>query len=72
MTVGDTVVTSVTPDATDGLIDPTVYSDNLIYHGGTKGSLAGSLNNTAVPTATAGGQGTTVLAQRTVSLTVFD
>jgi len=30
ITVGDTVVTSVTPDATDGMIDPTVYSDNLI------------------------------------------
>ena len=72
VTVGDTVVTSVTPDATDGMIDPPLYSDNTIYHGGTKGSLAGALNNTAVPTATAGGQGTTVLAQRTVSLTVFD
>ena len=72
VTVGDTVVTSVTPDATDGLINPPLYSDNTIYHGGTKGSLAGVLNNTAVPTATAGGQGTTVLAQRTVSLTVFD
>ena len=72
ITVGDTVVTSVTPDATDGMIDPPLYSNNTIVHGGTKGSLAGALNNTAVATATAGGQGTTVLAQRTVSLSVFD
>ena len=72
LTVGDTVVTSVTPDATDGMIDPPLYSDNLIYHGGTKGTLAGTLTPTGIGTATAGGQGTTVLTQRTVSLSVFD
>ena len=73
VTVGDTVDTSMDVDATLGTFDTAeVYSDNTIIAGGTKGTLAGTLSATGISTVTAGGQGTTALGQRTVSLSVFD
>ena len=73
VTVGDTVDTSMDVDATLGTFDTAeVYSDNTVTAGGTKGSLAGTLSATGISTVTAGGQGTTALGQRTVSLSVFD
>ena len=73
VTVGDTVDTSMDVDATLGTFDTAeVYSDNTITAGGTKGTLAGTLSATGISTVTAGGQGTTALGQRTVSLSVFD
>ena len=73
LTVGDTVDTSMDVDATLGTFDTVeVYSDSVITSGGTKGSLAGTLSATSVATVTAGGQGTTALGQRTVTLSVFD
>ena len=73
VTVGDTVDTSMDVDATLGTFDTAeVYSDNTVTAGGTKGTLAGTLSATGISTVTAGGQGTTALGQRTVSLSVFD
>ena len=73
LTVGDTVDTSMDVDATLGTFDTVeVYSDSVITSGGTKGSLAGTLSATGVASVTAGGQGTTALGQRTVTLSVFD
>jgi hypothetical protein len=66
----DTVVT--TQSAASGTIaSPNLYSDSTTQLGGDKGSLAGSLSGTGVPTITAGGSGTTGTAQRTVELSVF-
>ena len=71
--MGDNVDASQAVDATLGTFDTVdVYSNNNVTTGGTKGSLAGTLSPTGVATVTAGGQGTTALGQRTVSLTVFD
>jgi hypothetical protein len=39
--------------------------------GGDKGTLAGTLSPTGVPTVTAGGSGTTATGQRTIELSVF-
>jgi hypothetical protein len=66
----DTVVT--TQSAASGTIaSPNLYSDSTTQLGGDKGTLAGSLSNTGVPTVTAGGSGTTATAQRSVELSVF-
>ena len=47
LTVGDTVVTSQAVDETLGTIDSaSIYSDNVMSLGGTKGSLAGELSRT--------------------------
>ena len=71
--VGEDTLDSMAIDGTDGTLDThNTYGILTTTSGGTKGSLAGSLNNTAVPTVTAGGQGTTALGQRTVQLSVFD
>ena len=60
-------------DATTGLIDTqTTYGQLTSITGGVKGSLAGTLSPTGIATVTAGGQGTTALGQRTVTLSVFD
>ena len=73
LTVGDTVDTSIDVDSTLGTFDTAeIYSDNVITVGGTRGTLAGTLSATGISTVTAGGQGTTALGQRTVSLSVFD
>ena len=66
----DTVVT--TQSATSGTIaSPNLYSNSTTQLGGDKGSLAGSLSTTGVPTITAGGPGSTATAQRSVELSVF-
>lgn len=66
----DTVVT--TQSAASGTIaTPNLYSNATTQLGGDKGSLAGTLSATGVPTITAGGSGTTATAQRTVELSVF-
>ena len=73
LTVGDTVDASIAVDETLGTFDTAeIYSDNVITSGGTKGSLAGTLSATSISSVTAGGQGTTALGQRTVTLSVFD
>jgi hypothetical protein len=66
----DTVVT--TQSAASGTIaSPNLYSNSTTQLGGDKGSLAGTLSPTGVPTVTAGGSGTTATAQRTIELSVF-
>ena len=66
----DTVVT--TQSAASGTIAaPNLYSNSTTQLGGDKGSLAGTLSSTGVPTITAGGPGSTGTAQRTVELSVF-
>ncbi len=71
--VGEDTLDNMAVDATLGTFDThNTYGQLTTTSGGTKGSLAGALNNTAVPTVTAGGQGTTALGQRTVQLSVFD
>jgi hypothetical protein len=66
----DTVVTDQT--VTSGQISsPNLYSNSTTQLGGDKGTLAGTLSGTGVPTVTAGGSGTTATAQRSVELSVF-
>ena len=63
---------------TNFVATPMVKNDSQQLHGvkrvaqGTIALAAGDLSATGVPTVTAGGQGTTALGQRTVSLSVFD
>jgi heat shock protein HslJ len=66
----DTVVT--TQSAASGTIaSPNLYSNSTTQLGGDKGTLAGTLSGTGVPTVTAGGPGSTATAQRTIELSVF-
>ena len=66
----DTPVTSQT--VTTGVIgSPNLYGDSVTQTGGDKGTLAGTLSTTGVPTVTAGGAGTTATGQRTIELSVF-
>lgn len=66
----DTPVTSQT--VTTGVIgSPNLYGDSVTQVGGEKGTLAGTLSATGVPTVTAGGAGTTATGQRTIELSVF-
>jgi hypothetical protein len=53
------------------IASPNLYGDSVTQLAGDKGSLAGSLSSTGVPTVTAGGPGTTATAQRTIELSVF-
>ena len=66
----DTVVTSQSA-ASGTIAAPNLYSNSTTQLGGDKGSLAGTLSSTGVPTITAGGPGSTGTAQRTVELSVF-
>jgi len=66
----DTVVTSQSA-ASGTIAAPNLYSNSTTQLGGDKGSLAGTLSATGVPTITAGGPGSTGTAQRTVELSVF-
>ena len=69
-TAADTVVT--TQSAASGTIaSPNLYSNATTQLGGDKGTLAGTLSPTGVPTVTAGGSGTTATGQRTIELSVF-
>ena len=71
--VGANNVATSAIDASDGTLDThTTYGQLTTISGGTKGSLAGTLSPTGIPTITAGGQGTTAIGQRTVTLSVFD
>ena len=66
----DTSVTTQT--VTNGVIEtPNLYGDSVTQVGGEKGSLAGTLSPTSVPTVTAGGAGTSATAQRSIELSVF-
>ena len=66
----DVDVTSQT--VTSGQIaSPNLYGDSVTQIGGDKGTLAGTLSGTGVPTVTAGGSGTTATAQRAIELSVF-
>jgi len=61
-----------TQTVTNGVIaSPNLYGDSVTQTGGDKGSLAGTLSSTGVPTVTAGGAGTTATGQRTIELSVF-
>ena len=73
VTIGDDDFSTQAVDETLGTFDSVnTYGVNTVTTGGTAGDLAGSLSATGVPTVTAGGQGTTALGQRTISLSVFD
>jgi hypothetical protein len=66
----DTAVT--TQSVSSGVIaSPNLYGDSVTQLAGDKGSLAGTLSGTGVPTVTAGGPGTTGTAQRSIELSVF-
>ena len=66
----DTVVNS--QSVSGGVIaSPNLYGDSVTQVGGDKGTLAGTLSTTGVPTVTAGGAGTTATGQRTIELSVF-
>jgi len=71
--VGDSLITTQAVDSTTGnVLTHNTYGDLTTTTGGTKGTLAGTLTPTGVPTITAGGQGTTGIGQRTITLSVFD
>jgi hypothetical protein len=53
------------------IASPNLYGDSVTQLAGDKGSLAGTLSPTGVPTVTAGGPGSTATAQRTIELSVF-
>ena len=53
------------------IASPNLYGDSVTQLAGDKGSLAGTLSPTGVPTVTAGGAGTTATAQRSIELSVF-
>jgi hypothetical protein len=66
----DTAVT--TQSVSGGVIaSPNLYGDSVTQLAGDKGSLAGTLSGTGVPSVTAGGPGTTATAQRSIELSVF-
>jgi hypothetical protein len=66
----DTPVT--TQSVSGGVIaSPNLYGDSVTQLAGDKGTLAGTLSPTGVPTITAGGAGTTATAQRSIELSVF-
>ena len=71
--VGDSLVTTQAVDGTTNqFLTHNTYGDLTTTSGGTKGTLAGTLSPTGIPTITAGGQGTTAIGQRTVTLSVFE
>jgi hypothetical protein len=61
----DAVVTSQT-SASGTIASPNLYGDSVTQLAGDKGTLAGTLSGTGVPTVTAGGPGSTATAQRTI------
>ncbi len=70
---GDSLVTTQAIDTTTGnALTHNAYGELYTTTGGTKGTLAGTLSATGIATVTAGGQGTTALGQRTVTLSVFE
>jgi len=70
LNAADTSVSSQT--VSGGVISsPNLYGDSVTQVGGDKGTLAGTLSATGVPTVTAGGAGTTATGQRSIELSVF-
>jgi len=69
-TAADTPVTTQSVSA-GAIATPNLYGNSTTQLAGDKGSLAGTLSPTGVPTVTAGGAGTTATAQRTIELSVF-
>jgi len=70
---GDSLVTTQAIDATTGnALAHNAYGELTTTTGGTKGTLAGTMSPTGVASVTAGGQGTTALGQRTITLSVFE
>ncbi len=70
---GDTLVATQAMDTTTGnALTHNAYGELVTTTGGTRGTLAGTLIPTGIATVTAGGQGTTALGQRTITLSVFD
>jgi cell division GTPase FtsZ len=69
-TASDALVTNQTWSA-GAVASPNLYGDSVTQLAGDKGSLAGTLSGTGVPTITAGGPGSTGTAQRTIELSVF-
>jgi len=69
----DSVSTSQSSLSTNGRFDsPTLYGHSITAVGGSVGDLAGSLSATGgAPTVTAGGVGTSAVAQTAVELSVF-
>ena len=67
----DTPVTTQTRSNQGTIDSPNLYGDSVTQVGGEKGTLAGSLSTTGVPTVTAGGAGTTATGQRSIELSVF-
>jgi len=67
----DTPVTTQTRSNQGTIDSPNLYGDSVTQVGGEKGTLAGTLSPTGVPTITAGGAGTSATAQRTIELSVF-
>ena len=74
-TIGDTPVTAQQTASNNGRFNaPVLYGDSTTSIGGTAGTLAGQLGGNhggSLPSVTAGGPGTTAIAQRTVELSVF-
>jgi hypothetical protein len=66
----DTPVTTQSVSAGD-IASPNLYGDSVTQLAGDKGSLAGTLSPTGVPSVTAGGPGSTATAQRSIELSVF-
>jgi hypothetical protein len=66
----DTPVTSQTWSS-GAIASPNLYGDSVTQLAGDKGTLAGTLSPTGVPTVTAGGSGTTATGQRSIELSVF-
>ena len=66
----DAVVTSQSVSA-GTIASPNLYGDSVTQLAGDKGTLAGTLSGTGVPTVTAGGAGTTATGQRSIELSVF-
>jgi len=67
----DTPVLNQTVTNQGTITSPNLYGDSVTQVGGEKGTLAGTLSPTGVPTVTAGGAGTTATAQRSIELSVF-
>jgi hypothetical protein len=66
----DSIVTTQSVSA-GAIASPNLYGDSVTQLAGDKGSLAGTLSPTGVPTVTAGGPGTTATGQRSIELSVF-
>jgi len=67
----DTPVLNQTVTNQGTITSPNLYGDSVTQVGGEKGTLAGTLSPTGVPTVTAGGAGTSATAQRSIELSVF-